>query len=393
MLSLHLSSLARTQQRSPWGGLGGLRGERREPRRCRLNVARKSRDLRPRSVGLALSEMTINVGLVTSDAVILGCDSVASTTSHFLEPFSKDWTKVEGADNKFTITFDYNDFKSIVTNAWGGVTKLFEIHPLPSPVAAVTAGLAKLNDRPVASIAAEFCAKQTKRTKHLIKVDVIAKAFLEHMRAEYERHYHGSNLPDLLKDGPEFLVGGYGRDDDFPTIYRIDVQKNTVVEDFGPNASSGRTGIAWNGQSDAVERFIRGYNYEAKASIEMAIRQKLTSFNKENAEYVTGLINSILDKLGAKLPDEIQISLPEVNKVDINWEDFRIDLDYANLPLQEAVNFVAFLVNVQGGRSRFARGVPTVGGRTHIGVITKQGLRMLNEPDLSHRNTGFSDDQ
>ena len=45
-------------------------------------------------------------------------------------------------------------------------------------------------------------------------------------------------------------------------------------------------------------------------------------------------------------------------------------IDYANLPHQEAINFVSFLVLLQDGRARFGRGVPTVGGRTHIGIIT-----------------------
>jgi hypothetical protein len=48
---------------------------------------------------------------------------------------------------------------------------------------------------------------------------------------------------------------------------------------------------------------------------------------------------------------------------------------------------------MQAGKSRFARGVATVGGRTHIGVITKdKGYAQLNEPELAHHYTGFADD-
>jgi hypothetical protein len=32
--------------------------------------------------------MTVNIGLVTSDDVVLGCDSVASTTDYFLDPIA-----------------------------------------------------------------------------------------------------------------------------------------------------------------------------------------------------------------------------------------------------------------------------------------------------------------
>ena len=31
--------------------------------------------------------MTVNVGLITSDAMVLGCDSVASVTEPLLDPF------------------------------------------------------------------------------------------------------------------------------------------------------------------------------------------------------------------------------------------------------------------------------------------------------------------
>ena len=33
----------------------------------------------------------------------------------------------------------------------------------------------------------------------------------------------------------------------------------------------------------------------------------------------------------------------------------------------------------------------TVGGYTYIGVVTKEGFRPLNEPELAHRYTGFGD--
>lgn len=101
--------------------------------------------------------MTINLGLVTSEAVVLGCDSIASTTGYYLDPFALDWEMgpdgkwLQDTDGKFSLKFDYRDYEQIVTNAWGGVTKMFQIYPDPSPMVGVTAGLAKLKDRPIAS--------------------------------------------------------------------------------------------------------------------------------------------------------------------------------------------------------------------------------------------------
>ena len=110
-------------------------------------------------------------------------------------------------------------------------------------------------------------------------------------------------------------------------------------------------------------------------------------------EYFTETINLILDKLKKAMPEGVDINVPGIDSLKLDWRKHGLSIPYANLPTQEAVNFVAFLVNLQSGRSRFARGVATVGGRTHIGLITKdQGFRVLNEPELIHRSTGFGDD-
>ena len=99
--------------------------------------------------------------MVTSDALVLSCDSIASVTEPLLSPFGFLECDANGelkldADGKFTAKFDYQDLQQRVTSAWGGVTKMFQIHPDPSPVVAVTAGTARLLDRSIASHAGEF---------------------------------------------------------------------------------------------------------------------------------------------------------------------------------------------------------------------------------------------
>jgi hypothetical protein len=237
--------------------------------------------------------MTINVLLATSDALVAGVDSVASTTSYFLDPMQLQWERdasgsiVKDEDGKFTLKFDFKDFQSITTNAWGGVTKLFEIHPMPSPVIAATAGVAKLNDRPIASIGRDFCATHERRNKKLITTKTICNAFLRFMREAYDEHYKDSQLPIALRDGPTILIGGYGREDAFPSIYRIDVKENKVEPEF----TGGKTGISWNGQSDAVERFIRGYDSEARSDLRHALVNALEAHSETLTKHFTGIIN------------------------------------------------------------------------------------------------------
>jgi hypothetical protein len=221
------------------------------------------------------------------------------------------------------------------------------------------------------------------------EIKTICDDFLKFLREKYDQNYADSPVPEQFREGPVLLVGGYGKDDVFPSICRMNIQRNRVTCTF----EKGHTGVSWNGQSDAVERFIRGYDRDARADIRSTLRGALTTQAEGLTTFFTKKINEILDKLGEKMPDGIDLQLPDAPSTAIDWNQYKFPLNYGNLPIQDAVNFVSFLVLIQAGKSRFAAGVPTVGGRTHIGVVTRdKGFRLLNEPELQHRYTGFSDD-
>jgi hypothetical protein len=374
--------------RSHWGVLEGSKAVSPDHSECRLREGLKLPALRRKHAGLVDPTMTINAMLATSDGLVVGVDSIASTTHYFIDPMDMEWIKndegdfAEDEEGRLTLKFRYEDFQSVVTNAWGGVTKLFEIHPHPSPVVAATAGTAKLRDRPIASIARDFYNSHQRRNKKLVTMQTICGAFQRFMRERYDEHYKNSRLPPNLRDGPTLLLGGYGREDAFPSIYRLKVKENVLSAEF----TGGKSGISWNGQSDAVERFIRGYDSDARSDLRQELRRALSEHSDTLTRHFTGLINEILDKVNAQIPDGIDLSVPKIPTVTVDWNKYKIPIDYANLPIQDAIDFVSFLVMMQAGRSRFAFGVPTVGGRTHIGVVTKdKGFQLLSEPELSVR--------
>jgi hypothetical protein len=82
----------------------------------------------------------------------------------------------------------------------------------------------------------------------------IAEEFLAFMRIEYDEHYKDSPLPLSLRDGPEFLIGGFGQNDKFPCSYRMRVKENDIREEF----ANGTGGLSWNGAGLAIVIVDRG---------------------------------------------------------------------------------------------------------------------------------------
>lgn len=340
--------------------------------------------------------MTINIALVTSDALVFGCDSIASTIGYMIEPFSLERQKdaagnlQKDANGNPIVALDMSKLEAVVTNAWGGVTKMFCLHKGKCPVVAVTAGLAKFKDgRTIKSLAEEFAENQAGRAKAFVNVEAVANEFLRFFRKAYERHYRGSTLPAQYREELTFLVGGYGRDDPFPSLYRIKVKDNSIEPDY----VGGKTGLSWEGQSDSVERLLRGYDGNLKRVIEQYVNKAFSDHHKNMTDVLANMVNQILTKLAVPMPDGIDTTLPANAKLTLPWDAGRLPITYSSLPTQDAVRFVSYLVNLQSGRSKFAYGVATVGGRTHIGVVTKaNGFSPLEEPELRHLDKGFGDD-
>jgi hypothetical protein len=263
---------------------------------------------------------------------------------------------------------------------------MFQLHGGETPVAAITAGLAKLRDRTMSSCALEFYRRQQVDGHTLETVAEVADSFLSFMRAKYEEHYAESSVPQAYRDGPLFLIGGYSKADFLPSIFRVDVQHNRSLLQFGP----GKAGIAWEGQSDAVERLIKGYDVAVRIDVEKAVTDGVRQIREAAASGIEEALQQLVDRLGADKVGEMRVELPETDPIVLPWDGYHARISFGNLPLQDAIDFAAYLVNIQSGRAKFSEGVPTVGGRTHIGLITRQeGFRMIDEVPLTHRNTGF----
>jgi hypothetical protein len=344
--------------------------------------------------------MTINVAVVTNEYVVLGCDSVASITQSFLNPVrfaQKDalGNYIQDADGKFVARFAYEDLQEVVTDAWGGVTKMFCLSSAAAtPIAAVTAGLAQLNGKTISSLGYDF--ERQHAAQPVNNVREVVNTFAAYMGQRYDQHWQASGVPPALRSDVEFLVGGFGEQESFPSLYRINLIKPedvrvTPVYGEGPDYS-GRTGLAWSGQSDGVQRLLYGYDQPLRWRIQNQATKLVDELHQQMSGATLRILTDVLASLGAELPANVNTELPAKPQVEFAWDEYLLDINYAALPVQSAVELVSYLVNLQSGKSKFVRGVPTVGGRTHIGLVKKNGFQLLNEPELTHRNTGYDRD-
>lgn len=207
--------------------------------------------------------------------------------------------------DKLTATFSINDIGSYITNTWDGVTKIFKLHDGSAPVAAITAGVGKLNGKTMELLSHEFYELARKSDPPLAEVEEIATQYLEFLRKEYDDHYKDTNIDESFRDGPEFLVGGYGDTDAFPCLYKVRVKENTVEEEY----SGGSTGLSWNGVAHAVQRWILGYDGQVFQSANMQHLQQLQQAHELMKGKLVQALQEAADNNGIELPEDLEIDL------------------------------------------------------------------------------------
>ncbi len=255
-------------------------------------------------------------------------------------------------------------------------------------VAAVTAGMATLSGVTIASVASRFRKKNAADAVVYTSVEAVSKAFMDHARHEWERQLNYANAPEEQRPyfpDVQFIAGGYGRDDETSKVFKISVCNSSLEEQF---VWQTRSGTCFGGQADFVERLLVGVDQRIVNGVTFRLMA-------ETAPRGARLASSFAEQLrlaGVQIPEGFQFDIPQ-EFVELPWHDYVANIDFANLPTQYAVDLVELLVNLQSGMQRFANGVATVGGRTHVGVL-KRGEKfvMLNEPKLHHNHTGYSHD-
>jgi len=255
--------------------------------------------------------MTIAISLKVNDGVVLASDSAAS------------------------IFAQSPDGKTLgVINIYENADKVFNLCK-GHPIGAITWGSGSIGNSSISTLVKDFRKKigTIFTSKGKITIEEISNQFTKFI---YEEHYGPAFLNWPRKPDIGFIIAGYGTDVDYAEEWIIEIRNGQLLD---PKKLRGEneTGLAWNGEPEAITRLYLGHGTGMPVVLkECGIEDKK--------------INEIMSKIRELLT---------------------VPLVVPPLPIQDAIDLAEFLVETTLKFSKFKPGPQTVGGPIDIAAITK----------------------
>lgn len=246
---------------------------------------------------------------------------------------------VVGADSRMT----YSNPRSWPRTASDYGHKVFQIG---GRVAAATYGWAFLNRKNISSLIEEFKLGPFKESRVQF-VDEVAPLMAEFFQQQYDQHIaakHDKPVdPGVNAFG--FLVGGYDKNN-VTKLTEVMLPGKTIRALNG----AGGPGAGWAGQYDTVSRLIKGWDPTIYRQVSADVQKLL-----DKGEYI---------------------------------------VRFQNMTLQDAIDFVVFLIRATIDMQRFSDGtadtpgsLPGVGGPIDIAVITPYAFQWVQRKRLQGERT------
>ena len=321
--------------------------------------------------------MTTLVALPTKDAVVMGCDSLATVAQPMVDPrlFFQEFfdgksgklrRDAEGRPALQSVEQVLNLTEMVPFDHMTDVDKLFSLKPLAMGV--MFTGITSIGDRTIKSLLGEFREKDKAFHKGASNYTVksIAKRLLDHLLEYYKSQY--GELPSSFYPPLELILAGYDKSGPHPGVVKIDLKKEEIQpqERFWP---------VFGGQSREIERIVYGLDGDSFVRIEERHRELLMRYAA---------------KLAVAIEQDVS-TLPKPGKeFRIFTDDMRIPglaAKWGNFSEQNAIDCVAYFVRIMCDAQRFSARMPTVGGAIHIGLVDREdGFRFISRREYSHED-------
>lgn len=315
--------------------------------------------------------MTTLVLLRTKDAVVLGCDSLATTMAPLISPddlgrIGDDMKDPE--DPKISISYKkLNQIsKMYPMDHMTHVDKLFSLAPLNMGV--MITGISGLGNRTIKNLISEFIHcnfgfVSMEEASYASIGDVVAKL------GSFMLGYYRKDFPDekLYQPPLEFIFAGYSKNERISFCARISFPEG-VIEPIGDEF-----GIMLGGSYDAIQSIIFGADNNNRYLVEYKHREKLYEYYDILTEHLAGQgLTVALPK-----PDDYKQQLEIFSD---GWTLNGFIADWGDFSDQNAIECVRWLIEIMGKSHQFGSRLPTVGGEVNLAIITeKDGFRYVSK--------------
>jgi hypothetical protein len=325
--------------------------------------------------------MTTTISLPTRDCIVIGCDSLATSSQTILDPYKLLSTffdedgKLKSDDSGAPILdhvkklFAYTE--QLPKNQLPNVTKIFSLHPYKAGL--LFAGISGIGSKSIRSLVETFVGNELKKNglAESAALENVGNALLHFLDQEFE-----VSFPDIdrqFRPSMEILLSGYSADSRNPQIFRLHVG---AEKSLNKELQEDRFDIVFGGQHDVIQRVVKGIDFESYCNL---IAKSETILNRYHS-----IIQEWLKGRGIT----VDIPPPDTSQevMQLFGGDFGgvrgIFSDNGSLSEQAAINFVEFLVNTMINAQEFSDKIPTVGGQIHVAIITPaQGFRWISKEE------------
>lgn len=329
--------------------------------------------------------MTTLVALSTKDCLVLGCDSLGSSSKKLVNPIDlvdyfdlTDSTLSLKLDkNGKPILKNFNDIYKLSHDVpfthMPHMSKLFSLEPLE--MALMITGVTSIGDRTIKSIIEEFKSKdlmfRVKPKPRNYSVETLAHKILDFVTEFYDTEHTSSSKPSL-----ELILAGYGKRDALPEVYRIQFPDKKVVKSFG----KGDFGIVLGGQNKEIQRIVFGTDDRNRWKIHTRHIELL----REYRVHCNTLLKA--NSVSFEIPELLGEDIEKYKIFQNDWDLEGFDANWGDFSEQNAIECVDFLVSIMIKSQEFSYGMPTVGGEVHIALITKSsGVKFISKEEYMHK--------
>jgi hypothetical protein len=218
--------------------------------------------------------------------------------------------------------------------SYGNARKLFQVGELP--IGIMTYGIGNLGPRSIQGLVRDFNSSYSGEAGG--NVQYVSQRLYEFFSKAYQNQF--GDKPG----GPlGFFIGGYSPDQALPEEWEFQLPRDRESRQVRP---TDRFGASWRGVDLPFTRLYKGYDPRL-----------------------------IEDLKKAQVPDE---TIKEM------VQRYESPVIYDGMPVQDAINFVVFILQTTIGLATFESGVPSCGGPSQIAtVLPEDGFQWVKEPALS----------